>query len=184
MKRIFAKALKQELIKTNPAYDLILPEYTENKRRSLTDDERRLMLKVSKYHPAGAMVMTMLTCGLRPIEIQKMQWDWIDFEKHMIKVKESKTEAGKRRNVPIITNVEIQLKELQKNDKTYVFDILDNSLSRSKFYRIWHDFLNEMKRIDTTDCIGEDLSPYILRHTFCTDCQTAGVPINVAREFM
>lgn len=29
-----------------------------------------------------------------------------------------------------------------------------------------------------------DLDPYCVRHTFCTDLQTAGVPINVAKEFM
>lgn len=26
--------------------------------------------------------------------------------------------------------------------------------------------------------------PYLLRHTFCTDCQAAGVPLNVAKELM
>ena len=26
--------------------------------------------------------------------------------------------------------------------------------------------------------------PYCLRHTFCTDLQSAGVPINVAKELM
>ena len=25
---------------------------------------------------------------------------------------------------------------------------------------------------------------HVLRHTFCTDCQAAGVPINVAKEWM
>jgi integrase len=29
-----------------------------------------------------------------------------------------------------------------------------------------------------------DFEPYLLRHTFCTDCQAAGVPINVAKEWM
>jgi site-specific recombinase XerD len=32
--------------------------------------------------------------------------------------------------------------------------------------------------------LAEDLEPYLLRHTFCTDCQAAGVPINVAKELM
>ena len=29
-----------------------------------------------------------------------------------------------------------------------------------------------------------DLESYLLRHTFCTDCQVAGVPLNVAKELM
>ena len=32
--------------------------------------------------------------------------------------------------------------------------------------------------------VAPDLTPYCLRHTFCTDLQKAGVPINVAKELM
>lgn len=32
--------------------------------------------------------------------------------------------------------------------------------------------------------VADDLIPYFLRHTFCTDLQAAGVPINVAKELM
>ena len=36
----------------------------------------------------------------------------------------------------------------------------------------------------TKSTLAPDLEPYLLRHTFCTDCQAAGVPINVAKELM
>ena len=36
----------------------------------------------------------------------------------------------------------------------------------------------------TQHAIAEDLTLYCLRHTFCTDLQKAGVPINVAKELM
>lgn len=32
--------------------------------------------------------------------------------------------------------------------------------------------------------VADDLVPYCFRHTFCTDLQDAGVPINVARDLM
>jgi integrase len=32
--------------------------------------------------------------------------------------------------------------------------------------------------------VADDLVPYCLRHTYCTDLQAAGIPINVARELM
>lgn len=35
-----------------------------------------------------------------------------------------------------------------------------------------------------TEAVADDLVPYCLRHTYCTDLQSAGVPINVARELM
>lgn len=32
--------------------------------------------------------------------------------------------------------------------------------------------------------VAEDLVPYCLRHTYCTDLQRAGVPLNVAKYLM
>ena len=36
----------------------------------------------------------------------------------------------------------------------------------------------------TKSTLAEDLEPYVLRRTFCTDCQAAGVPLNVAKELV
>lgn len=41
----------------------------------------------------------------------------------------------------------------------------------------------ELKRRNPFDGVG-DLVPYDFRHTYCTDLQDAGVPINVARKLM
>ena len=43
-----------------------------------------------------------------------------------------------------------------------------------------HLYRNQVKN----SIIAPDFEPYLLRHTFCTDCQAAGVPINVAKEWM
>lgn len=32
--------------------------------------------------------------------------------------------------------------------------------------------------------LADDIEPYLLRHTLCTDCQSAGVSLNVAKELM
>lgn len=46
----------------------------------------------------------------------------------------------------------------------------------------------EGKRKHTTviqdSVVADDLVPYCLRHTYCTDLQRAGVPINVAKDLM
>lgn len=77
LRRLFNIAIKKDIIKYNPTDDLVLPFCIEHERRTITDDERRLLYQV-----------------------------------------------------------------------------------------------------------GDDFTPYLLRHTFCTDCQNAGVPINIAKEFM
>ena len=35
-----------------------------------------------------------------------------------------------------------------------------------------------------TSVVADDLTPYCLRHTYATDLQSAGVPINVAKDFL
>lgn len=35
-----------------------------------------------------------------------------------------------------------------------------------------------------TSVVADDLTPYYLRHTYVTDLQSAGVPLNVAKDFL
>lgn len=198
LRRIMRKAKKQKLIPDNPAEDIILPQVTQGSRRPITDEERAMILETAKTHYAGTMVLTMLYCGLRPIEIRRMEWSWIDFENSILTVGKSKTEAGTGRKIPIPPQLQSALIEHKlkgQNDK-YVFVRFKNHnlpLDENAFYHAWHNFKREMDIANgatvyrnqiTESTLAEDLEPYLLRHTFCTDCQAAGVPINVAKELM
>lgn len=84
----------------------------------------------------------------------------------------------------------------KRQNEQYVFVRVKNHnlpMDENAFYHAWHNFKREMdisngakvyrnQIIEST--LSEDLEPYLLRHTFCTDCQAAGVPINVAKELM
>ena len=61
------------------------------------------------------------------------------------------------------------------------------------FYQSWKNFVKEMDLANgahlyrnqvKNSIIAPDFEPCLLRHTFCTDCQAARVPINVAKEWM
>lgn len=198
LRRVLRKAQKQKLIGENPAEDIVLPQVTEGKRRPITDEERALILKQVPKHYAGAMVLTMLCCGLRPAEIRRMEWDWIDFENSILTVGKSKTKAGTGRKIPMPPQLVKALQEHKaKNlNEQYVFVRCKNPslpMDENAFYHAWHNFKREMdiangakiyrnQIIEST--LAEDLEPYLLRHTFCTNCQAAGVPINVAKELM
>lgn len=55
-------------------------------------------------------------------------------------------------------------------------EVQDRKVKAGKGYR-------NVKEI-TIHAVADDLVPYCLRHTYCTDLQAAGVPINVAKELM
>ncbi len=198
LRRVLRKAQKQKLIGENPAEDIVLPQVTEGKRRPITDEERALILKQVPNHYAGAMVLTMLCCGLRPAEIRRMEWDWIDFDNAILTVGKSKTKAGTGRKIPMPPQLVKALQEHKaKNlNEQYVFVRCKNPslpMDENAFYHAWHNFKREMDIANgatvyrnqiTKSTLAEDFEPYLLRHTFCTDCQAAGVPINVAKELM
>lgn len=123
LRRILKKAVKQKLIPDNPAEDVVLPMVTEGHRRPITDEERAMILETAKTHYAGAMVLTMLYCGLRPVEIRRMKWDWIDFENGILTVGKSKTKAGTGRKIPIPNQLRVALLEhkLKGQNDDYVF---------------------------------------------------------------
>lgn len=199
MRKIFKKALKQGLIEINPAEDIIYPEVKKaTPRRPITDEERTLILETAPTNSYGPMMLTMLYAGLRPIEIRRMTWDWIDFEANVITVGQSKTEAGNGRKIPIIPPLRKALLMQYENRRSDKYTFCNefppyNKMTAHDFNKKWEQFKTEMdtrnrakdksnKLTETT--LANDLIPYLLRHTFCTDCQAAGVPINVAKEFM
>jgi integrase len=182
-----------------------MPLNTQNKRRSITEIERRWILTLAETHHAGLWVRMMLYCGLRPGEIIALQWRDIDFKKKLVKItkakesgkndiKEPKTEAGNR-NVPIPDILLADLK-LKKGDPFQpVFTQLTNDRphTEASFYCAWGNFIREMNIANGAkvyrnqikiSVVAPDLSPYCLRHTFCTDLEAAGVPINVAKYLM
>jgi integrase len=198
LRRILRKAMKQKLIADNPAEDIVLPQVTQGQRRPITDEERVMILETAKTHYAGAMVLTMLYCGLRPIEVRNLKWTDIDLKQDLLTVTKSKTVAGTGRKLPIPPQLKSALIEhkLKGQNDEWVFVRCKNPklpMDENAFYHAWHNFCREMdisngakvyrnQIIEST--LAEDLEPYLLRHTFCTDCQSAGVPLNVAKELM
>ena len=198
LRRIMRKAEKQKLIPGNPAEDIVLPQVTQGSRRPITDEERAMILENAKTHYAGAMVLTMLYCGLRPIEVRNLKWADLDFTNNLLTVTKSKTAAGTGRKLPIPPQLKTALIEhkFKRLNDEWVFVRYKNHklpLDESSFYYAWHNFCREMDIANgatvyrnqiTKSTLSPDLEPYLLRHTFCTDCQAAGVPLNVAKELM
>lgn len=204
IKSMFARAYASHLILWDPSAMLDLPDYSKGTRRSLTDAERQAILEVAETHRAGLWVLMLLYAGLRPGEAAALQWKDIDFRANEIRiykalesgtgsVKGPKTAAGYR-DIPMHPELKKRLLAARGGPLEPVFQTVNgNRLDSKAIRRLWTGFRRELdihmgaklyrNRI-VQSVVPPDLTPYCLRHTFCTDLQKAGVPINVAKELM
>lgn len=120
-------------------------------------------------------------------------------------IKGPKTSAGVR-SIPIPDNYLLELKAARGSELfSYVFTQkkTGNIHTESSMRKLWLSFKKALdidmgavygkKKSEKngkfyTTCVlsivADDLKPYCLRHTYCTDLQRAGVPINVAKYLM
>ncbi len=212
IRSMFGRAYSAGIINRDPAANLVLPKTTKGTHRSLTEKERSAILAVAECgeHNASLFVLIMLYCGLRPGEAVALQWKDIDFDNailHVTKAKESgnnnvkgtKTEAGNR-DIPIPGF----LLEVLKNSKRIPFATVlhqandkDKPHTESSLRAAWRSFKRlvdiemgakvfrlQVIQHGEADNLFDSLTPYCLRHTYCTDLQDAGVPLNVAKYLM
>lgn len=204
LQELFRRARQSRLIPYDPAEMLELPVVSEGKRRSITEAERAAILAVAPQHRAGLWVLTMLYTGMRPGETATLVWADVDFERNEIhvhtaresgtgRIKGPKTAAGVR-DIPIHADLRWRLLEARGEPFAPVFQTGSGGRqNENSLRRMWTGFKRELdiymgaelyRNKIVRSVVAEDLTPYCLRHTFCTDLQRAGVAINVAKELM
>ena len=204
MQEMFKRARQSRLIPYDPAELLELPQATDGKRRSITEEERAAILEVAGEHPAGLWVLTLLYTGMRPGETAALSWSDIDFSNNEIHVhaaresggaaiKGPKTAAGVR-DIPIHSALLPLLQAAKGQPFSPVFPTrAGKHPGDDTLYRWWRSFRRALdihmgaevyRNQIIHSVVSRDLTPYCLRHTFCTDLQRAGVPLNVAKELM
>ena len=196
---VFRTAYVNGLMLDDVTMSLLVPKgKSKNDRRAITDHERELTLKAAETSRGGLFVLVMLYCGLRPGEVAALRWNNIDLVKRVIHVREAvkadgsvgapKSKAGTR-DVPIPGPLHTRLLREEHGP----FDLLVTNTKGGRYAKrsitdMWQVFREDMAALTETDgkreLIAEDLTLYCYRHTYCTDLQAAGVPINVARELM
>lgn len=201
LREMFSRARKSRLIAYDPAEDLELPASHAGTHRSLTDEERAVLLKVAETHHAGLYILTLLYTGMRPGEAAALNWADVDFKNSMIHihaavesgsshVKGPKTASGVR-DIPIHAALLPRLQEAKGAPFDPVFTGESGGrLNSGNQYRLWRSFKRAMDIAMGAEVyrnqimeskIAPDLTPYCLRHTFATDCARAGVPLETVR---
>lgn len=194
LKFIFRTAYMNRLIPYDPTINLIKPDGIKGHRRSITDVERKHLLKVCKEDPTFILFELMLYCGCRPGEamnligrdVSQIEGKWV------LHIRGTKT-VNSDRYVPIPTVLIDRLKNVPPFDYIAVnrankrhtessYDRLVSSLKRAmnismgcKVYR---------NQLIPPLPLAEDFVPYDLRHTYCTDLARSGVDIRTAQKLM
>ena len=198
IKRFFDAAIVSELIIRNPC--LRVPRPTAKAfvgRRSMTEEEENRFLQTIRErisHQDGrntAMWLISYACGLRPGEVRALTLKAIvlNGERPRIMVTQAcksktreigppKTEAG-RREIPIPQKYIPLLRPIVKGTKgNYLFSWYDGGPIGHRSY------LLEWKQFAKIANLPDDLDPYSLRHTYCTNLAFAGVQIVSAMKWM
>ena len=165
LKNIFEMAIIEGLIDKNPAISLIKPKGKTQTRRSLTDEERQRFLTALTGKRYELYFQLLLYCGLRPHEAEWIQGS--DIVNRVLHIRGTKSKNADR-YVPIPSF--LGLPDLEQDE------FLFNNLTEKKRNRWWNSLKKELGEVTWT--------PYCLRHTYCTDLEKAGVPINIARQLM
>lgn len=188
----FRQARIDRVIAYDPTEGIVMPETTSGTHRAITADERRHILHVAETHRAGLWVLFMLYTGARPDETRKALWADVRLNEEKIILHSSKTDYGDRA-VPLHP----ALRPLLTGGTGYIFTqpTTGKPHTKTSMRQMWCNF---KKRVDIdmgartfrgaiipeTSVVADDLTPYCLRHTYATDLQSAGVPINVAKDLL
>lgn len=176
--QVFRYAYINGVTSTDYSVGLVRPRGTPTVNgRSLTDRERQLLLQVLEGHRGELLCKLILYCGLRPSEAQALTWADIDLTDRTVTVTKSLKRDGSvgapktvsaYRVVPIPEHL-VPLLSCHQSDG----NLFSHNLKWRR--RMWDDI---RKRTGLTFTL------YDLRHTYCTDLEKMGVPINIASRFM
>ena len=204
---LFEQALCNDLVLKNPAKSLSRPQGTPQKdRRSITDIERAAILDFCEHHWSGLFLKLQLFCGFRPSEAAALTWSDVDLASDPPRINISKSakfdgqvgapksKAGYR-SVPIPDELLPDLSAPGANPFGYVCLNKSGRMIRpDTFKSVWKVARHHMNvfmgcRTFRNELVppyplADDFTMYCLRHTYCTDLEKAGVPINVASRLM
>ena len=178
--QVFAHAARTEAIKRNPMDAVQLPKREKTKRSALTPEEQAAFLAAARGCTQELLFRFLLATGLRIGEALALTPDDLDAQKKSVRVNKDivflddgrqivqkpKTAAALR-TVPVPADI---CKALAKIGTQRLFPVTYNTV-RKAFERM-------------SKACGIPVSAHILRHTYATRLEEAGIPPKVKQYLM
>jgi len=183
------RAVKRNYIRVNPFLGnrkaLYLPE-PEKDIVTITYEELKKLLAACPDDRWYGIITVAYHAGLRQKEIINLQWADIDYDSHIIHVRnkiDHKTKSRKTRIVPMSEEVVRALKKLEPNrfKSTYIFSS-DELRGKKMRNNISRDFGLIVKRAGLIDGEGKNkITMHDLRRTFVSDILELGLDVKNAQ---
>ena len=194
LKFIFSHAYAEGFILENPTLLLKKPRGTHNPRRALTPLERETIIQVASQERKYYWTLLMLFCGCRPQEACNCRGSDISIEDGIpvLHIRGTKTRNADRL-VPIPKELYKLIKGTKKNEFISVYPS-GLQIKADNRRRLWHGLWYKMciasgtktKRnaLQEPYTIPKDLTPYCLRHEYCSELARRGIDIRIAQKLM
>lgn len=170
---LFKTAAENDLIPKSPVRSVAMPKGEKGERRALTPAERQDFLQAAgQCGEHGLFYLVIYYCGLRPSEVVRIHGEDIDRKTRTLRVRGSKSRSASR-SVIIPDAL-----TLPRRKGCLFLTKQNNPPGKTARTKWWAEVCSKMENP------AEDLTPYCLRHDYCTRLQEAGVPIDVARRLM
>lgn len=194
LKFIFEKAKENKMIKENPAEHIVKPKGHKTLRRSITDHERKHLLKVcenDKFLP----FLFMLHCGCRPAEALGIEGRDIEERSGLLllHIRGTKTDNSDR-IVPIPAELARRIPKTKDLFAPLFVNAHGNKHTQSSYRALTNALYRQMNismgcrvyrnKLIAPYPLADDFVPYDLRHTYCTDLQKAGIDVRTAQKLM
>ena len=195
MNFIFEKAVENKLISSNPAKNIVRPAGTKSTHRALTKTEQAVFLTAAKDHIHGLLFLLMYGCGCRPSEAAAVEGRDLTLKEGRLylHIRGTKSKAADR-YVPVPPEVRALLPDHPDPFTPLCTTSNGNKICERQIRRAWHSMEREMNilmgcRLYRNQLVppyplADDLTPYCLRHTYCTNLRDMGIDIRTAQYLM
>ena len=191
---IFTQAHNNGYILENPTTMLQRPKGSYHPRRALPPLERDTLIKVASKERKYYCFLLMLFCGCRPEEACNCKGSDILIKDNIpvLHIRGTKTKSADRM-VPIPHELYKLIKDTKRNAYISVYPS-GLQIKRDNRRRLWLGLWYKMNLEAGTKTfrnalkepykIPKDLTPYCLRHEYCSELARQGVDIRIAQKLM